>query len=199
MGSRRERKGLSGNRHLPGVVEVQDREHGKLPTGGEGERAVVTGRPAAKRRGPREWRCERSTQSVGKPRTGGRPAAGWLSQSRRDPHDNPGECTGGMSGNSDRRRRDQQVLSRVRCKSHARFSTGRVEKQASALRSALTQRRPRQWQRCGLRVPFRARRLTASVRAGAAGGGGTRVVSRGQRSLRSGTWRVRRARPQGSM
>src|SRR5713101_9256407 len=33
----------------------------------EGERAVVTGRPVAKRRGPREWRCGRSSWSPGKP------------------------------------------------------------------------------------------------------------------------------------
>ena len=45
-------RGMSGNRHLPDVAEVQDREHGKLQTGWEGERNRAEGRPCAKRRGP---------------------------------------------------------------------------------------------------------------------------------------------------
>ena len=114
VGEPQRAEGMVGNRYLPDDAGVQNRAHGKLPTGWEGERNVAEWRRLVKRRGPREWRCGRSTRRVGKPRTGGRPIAGWLSQSLRDPNASPGECTGGMSGNSDRRRSVQQVLSRVR-------------------------------------------------------------------------------------
>ena len=33
VGEPQRAEGISGNRHLPGVAGVQDREHGKLPTG----------------------------------------------------------------------------------------------------------------------------------------------------------------------
>jgi hypothetical protein len=64
----------TGRRRSPGACTWE------APNGMERRADGAVGRPTVKRRGPREWRCGRRTRSAGKPRTGGRPTAGWLSQ-----------------------------------------------------------------------------------------------------------------------